>query len=446
MFLLFYVIVLKVGGDHESDLCIMSIIDTLAVQLFGVTSLIVLLLIILTAFVGISDNNRSQTPSYSAEHDTVTFYTRKHSKLFKSLVGIIALIVSLFQFPLFVAIIYHFKANIFFAVLVFIAAVIIFRLLLLLGDDPNVLSLKISKKGISLYRNNLVNPISSYPVNCYKGIENDMSKLVFEDRVNGIKYLDLKCFSKKDRTMIISEWNYLIKYGHFYRSSSNIDRIREFTNDILCEDPIPVDSDISMSDDIIKDDNIEPSGSAALPFVPFQKINKDTEETSTEETVIEDNLHGEISDIISEEYEDITHNVCDEEAPRAASSCRIYIKNTYLTDIERKISSCSKKDLVTAIDHFPGSSWMYVDLRAEAGLSSVINLFKHLCDLRRDIFLYSSEDDLAAYLNGRKEIVCIKNKKGYIFDNDTSEMIPDPTSDISEDPKTFIRDKFYIDI
>ncbi len=51
----------------------MSIIDTIAVQLFAVTSLIVLLLIILTAFVGISDNNRSQTPSYSSEDDLAAY-------------------------------------------------------------------------------------------------------------------------------------------------------------------------------------------------------------------------------------------------------------------------------------------------------------------------------------------------------------------------------------
>ncbi len=44
----------------------------------------------------------------------------------------------------------------------------------------------------------------------------------------------------------------------------------------------------------------------------------------------------------------------------------------------------------------------------------------------------------------------MEGKRSYVSrirrDIDTSEMIPDPTSDISEDPKTFIRDKFYIDI
>ena len=136
-----------------------------------------------------------------------------------------------------------------------------------------------------------------------------------------------------------------------------------------------------------------------------------------------------------------------------SSSSRIFIKNTYLTDIEKKISSFGKTDLNTSASHYPGSSWMYVEVKADVSddsleiFNSTLKLMRCLAELSRDVFLYSESDDMVAFIKNGSDIRCRKAGKSCIFNSDTLNLEPCEDTELPDaDTKTFIKRKFYIDV
>lgn len=355
----------------------------------------------------------------------------------------------------------------------------------------NVDRICVDKTGMQVvYRRKSLKP-SFYPIDSYRGYDPQRCDLLFVDRSGSSFYINTKYLGKK----------YSIALGN--------DLIAMITGKRMNEVPVVNVANYTLIEEIIREEELQakvnkPTSYSKLEVkkdVPGNKPLKDEGSSILKDfgtcSILndygplknDDNL-GLLNDtkpyepeptlgLISGTEEDITEaakgtlnehqSETEEPAPEKApakpaytgdlpdltsSYNRMFIKNSYLSDIDKKtVSFNSSRDedqkLTVSASHFPGSSWMYVDIKSSSDADalefflSCMNYMTDLSGLSKDIFFYS-EDKLAAYIDGDK-IKCVRAGKNCIFDTDKLELIPCGEED-SSDLKTFIKRKFYLDV
>lgn len=326
----------------------------------------------------------------------------------------------------------------------------------------------VDRSGMRVYYRKKKLKDSFYPIGSFVGYDQKCN-LLFADRSGSSYYVNTKYISKKYTIALGNDLIAMATGKYMNTVPDTLPKAKTYVSDYAkqevpaevtkiekVEEKKPVKEIysplIDTGSSILESygtSNINAPGSILGDYGPL-KTEDNLGLISGTETHIEEASKGNLKEVSDKEE-------TKAEAPDISSNkSRIFIKNSYLTDIDKKtVSFNSSRDedqrLEAKSSHFPGSSWMYVDIKRCSAADplefflSCMNLMTELSDLSKDIFFYA-EDDIAAYIDGNK-IKCRRAGKSYIFDPDKLELIPveeDNTSDA--DIKAFIKRKFYLDV
>ena len=404
---------------------------------FIVIASLILNILFLIIAIPLGSYEKKHTQQAEFEPDRIVYYCYKHSKGFKFLVRFICVFAFWLHIPLFAPLIVFeissaFEIALHCILAIWILSFIGYVLSFKIGRDAPIKSFELTSKGLKVVPLKKNKPSDSYPIGFYKGYEPDLSKLFFNDSKGNAKSIPLKYLSRDDRISITAELAFLMNKG--YLRYSKKDTVRPKNNDEAFETNIKVASSFPLKEDLHD-----------VKLVNQEVAVKPVEEKRTEpasEVPFRKSSDPVLPDL------SILRN-------------RIFIKNTYRTDMQKVIDSYKVKHADNAIvslncDSYPGSAWMYIELKydypqdRELIFRNSLEVLKYIKVLDKEMFLYAegtegcvifqdretSEDRFKMISSGSMFIVDISLPKIKILRTDSS----------FDDLKAYIKGNYRLDV
>ncbi|SMC33764.1 hypothetical protein SAMN06296952_0358 [Oscillospiraceae bacterium] len=346
----------------------------------------------------------------------------------------------------------------------------------LVGNDAPIKAIEVTSKGIKVIPLKKKKPSSFYPIGCYKGYEPDLSKLVFADSKGNARNVALKYLSNEDRISITGELAYLKKNGNLRYANKDTFKNIPDNMPLAAEskvDPIPSREAVVDSNRTENRKEIKRAFKPDPVTVPVPEKKTIEKEVPVKKTVPEVKTPAEpviSKEIIEPEKENRVEadpvvtpvNPVDLTLPDLRSlRNRIFIKNTYRTDMQKVIDTYNKeheeeKVVELSCDSYPGSSWMYVELKYESSADkdlvfwNCLAVFGYMEVLKKDMIFYAdgSSECLATLDKERSTDSFSIIYKGNRFQIDVTVMKSTwCEADASfDDIKTYIKDKYRLDV
>lgn len=460
------------------------------ISLAYIASIIINIIFIIIAIpVGIHE--KKNTPQAQFDPDRITYYGYKHSKGFKFLIRTICVLAFWAHIPIIVpSLVLSFAPNstnitavLFVILFIWALNLVCYILSFRIGADAKIKSIELTSKGLKVNPSKKKKPSSFYPIGCYKGYEPDLSKLVFADSKGNARNVALKYLSNEDRISITGELAYLKKNGMLRYAKKDMIKDVSYNMPLAVEskvDPAPSRASVVESD---KKENKKEIKRAFKPApVPSAVPEKKTIEKEVpvkkavpEPAPVVPEVKPSAEPVITKDIPQPEEEKRDEAAPAVVSKTpsdlkipdlrelrnRIFIKDTYRTDMQKVIDSYNREHeegnvVDLTCDSYPGSSWMYVELKYDASVDRAIAFWNslevlgYMEVLKKDMIFYAdgSEDCLAFLGDDRSTDKCSLIYRGNSYDLDLTVQKSTPCeADASfDDIRAYIKDKYRLDV
>ena len=450
-----------------------------------IASIIINILFIIIAIpVGIHE--KKNTPKAQFDPDSITYYGYKHSKGFKFLFRTICVLAFWAHIPIIVpSVVLSFApgstnitADLSVILFIWVLNLVCYILSFRVGTDAKIRSIELTSKGIKVNPSKKKKPSSFYPIGCYKGYEPDLSKLVFADSKGNARNVALKYLSNEDRISITGELAYLKKNGNL--RYANKDTFKNIPDNMPLAvenkvDPIPsreavVDSNKTEN----RKENRRAFKPAPVPVPVPEKKTIEKEVPVKKNVPVVPEVKSSEAPVLSQESIQPAEEKREEAASAVAKPTsdlkipdlrilrnRIFIKDTYRTDMQKVIDSYNRehedgKVAELSCDSYPGSSWMYVELKYDSSVDRTIAFWNslevlgYMEVLKKDMIFYAdgSEYCLAFLDADRSTDNCslIYGGNRYHLDLTVQKSTWCEADASFDDIRAYIKDKYRLDV
>ncbi|MCR5528525.1 MAG: hypothetical protein K6F49_04815 [Saccharofermentans sp.] len=348
-------------------------------------------------------------------------------------------------------------------ILSFICYILSFKI----GRDAPIKYFELTTKGLKITFSNKKIPSSFYPIGCYKGYEPDLSKLVFADSSGNVKNIPLNYLSGDDKISVTGELAYLKKNGILRYSKNNM----ILTNQE--EETITRDSKVISSSKGSSTESAPSKMKSAFKPISVPVVEK--KDTPPEPVPVKkeqvEQIKPEVKKIPEQVIAEEEIKPAEEKKAETASDVtvsdlrmlryRIFIKNTYRTDMMKVIDSynnehADNKVVSLSCDSYPGSAWMYIELKYDAHqdkdliFRNSLDVLNYVKVLDKEMFLYmeGTEGCIAFQDEDQSEDRYKLISSGNLFTIDISvQKIEKLQADEPfDDLKAYIKDKYRLDV
>ncbi len=456
---------------------------TYALKLFSIILIASFLFNILFLIIAIplGRYEKKHTPKAEFEPDRIVYYCYRHSKGFRFLVRFICVFAFWVHIPLLApGIIFgitssSFEMGLLGILVIWILSFICYILSFKIGRDAPIKYFELTSKGLKITFSNKKIPSSFYPIGCYKGYEPDLSKLVFADSSGNVKNIPLKYLSGDDKISVTGELAYLKKNG-ILRYSKNKMILTDQEEETTTRDSkvIPsskgssTESAPSMMKSAFKPISVPVVEKKDTPPEPVPVKKEPVVQADPEEKILTEH------DTLEENVKPVEEKK-QEKTSKASSSMssglmipdlrilrnRIFIKNTYRTDMQKVIDSYNDKhaddSIVTlSCDSYPGSAWMYIELIYDENqdkdliFRNSLDVLNYVKVLDKEMFLYmeGTEGCIAFQDEDQSEdrYKLISSGKLFSIDISVQKIEKLQADEPFDDLKAYIKDKYRLDV
>ena len=441
---------------------------------------IVINLIFLIIVIPLGIHEKRHTVQAQFDPDRIIYHGYRHSKGFQFMVRTICVFAFWIHIPILAPFIIIgtvgasiTPGSILLAILIIWGlSFLCYCLSFLVGNDAPIKSIEVTSKGIKVIPLKNKKPSSFYPIGCYKGYEPDLSKLVFADSKGNTRNVPLKYLSSEDKISITGELAYLKKNGIL--RYANKDAFHDVSDNmpfsVNCEEP-SIDSKAT----VIEKDRVEPKAffePAPVPVPVKENIKKEAPvkpapsvpevKTPAEPVISKEIIEPEKENRVEADPVVTSVKHVDLTLPDLRYlRNRIFIKNTYRTDMQKVIDTYNKeheddKIVELSCDSYPGSSWMYVELKYESSADkdlifwNCLEVFGFMEVLKKDMILYADgSDECLAFLDKETSIEkCSFIYKGnsYLIDLTVQKSTWCEADASFDDIKSYIKENYRLDV
>ncbi len=448
---------------------------TYALKLFSIILIASLLLNILFIIIAIplGRYEKKHTKKSEFDPDRIVYYCYRHSKGFRFLVRFICVFAFWVHIPwLAPGIIFgitssSFEMGLLGILVIWILSFICYILSFKIGRDAPIKYFELTTKGLKITFSNKKIPSSFYPIGCYKGYEPDLSKLVFADSSGNVKNIPLNYLSGDDKISVTGELAYLKKNGILRYSKNNM----ILTNQE--EETITRDSKVISSSKGSSTESAPSKMKSAFKPISVPVVEK--KDTPPEPVPVKkeqvEQIKPEVKKIPEQVIAEEEIKPAEEKKAETASDVtvsdlrmlryRIFIKNTYRTDMMKVIDSynnehADNKVVSLSCDSYPGSAWMYIELKYDAHqdkdliFRNSLDVLNYVKVLDKEMFLYmeGTEGCIAFQDEDQSEDRYKLISSGNLFTIDISvQKIEKLQADEPfDDLKAYIKDKYRLDV
>ena len=456
---------------------------TYVLKLFSIILIASVLLNILFLIIAIPLGRYEKKHTQKAEFDPdrIVYYCYRHSKGFKFLVRFICVFAFWVHIPwLAPGIIFgitssSFEMGLLGILVIWILSFICYILSFKIGRDAPIKYFELTSKGLKITFSYKKIPSSFYPIGCYKGYEPDLSKLVFADSSGNVKNIPLKYLSGDDKISVTGELAYLKKNG-ILRYSKNKTILTDPEEETITRDSKVIPSSKGSSTESAPSKMKSAFKPISVPVVekkdtppePVTVKKEQVEQIKPEvkkipEQVIAEEEIKSAAEKKAETASDATpRNISDFTVPdlRILRN-RIFIKNTYRTDMMKVIDSynnehADNKVVSLSCDSYPGSAWMYIELKYDAHQDKDL-IFRNSLDVLDYVKVLDKE--MFLYMEGTEGCIAFQDEdpsedryklisSGNLFTIDISvQKIEKLQADEPfDDLKAFIKNNYCLDV